>query len=285
MITVTGATGNLGRLVIDALLDRGVSPDRIVAAVRDPAKGSDLAARGVQVREADYNRPETLATALAGTSRLLLISSSQVGRRVEQHRNVVNAAVAAGVELIGYTSILNATGIGMILAEEHKATEAIVCESGLPYVLLRNGWYVENYTENLAPALENGAFIGSAGEGRIAAATRADFAAAAAAVLTGDGYAGKIFELGGDSAFTMAEFAAEVSRQTGRTLPYQDLPADEYAKILISSGVPEPFAEVLADSDLGVARGDLDTDTGHLRALIGRPTTPLARVVADALAG
>lgn len=285
MITVTGATGHLGRLVVETLLDRGVPADQIVAAVRTPAKAADLAARGVQVRAADYTEPETLAAAFAGTDKLLLVSSSEVGRRLPQHENVVRAAVAAGVSLIAYTSILHADTTGLALAGEHKATEAVIRDSGLPYVFLRNGWYVENYTENLGPALQFGAIPGSAGDGRISAATRADFAAAAAAVLTGEGHAGKAYELGGDTPFTMAELAAEVSARSGKPVGYQDLPAEEYVKVLVGAGVPETFARLLADSDLGIARGELFTDSGHLSQLIGRPATPLVDAVAAALKG
>ncbi|WP_239393532.1 SDR family oxidoreductase, partial [Frankia sp. CiP3] len=247
MITVTGATGHLGRLVIEELLERGVPAGDVVAAVRGPEKAADLAARGVQVREADYTRPETLATALAGTDKLLLISSNEVGQRAAQHRNIVDAAVAAGVGLIAYTGILNADTTGLALATEHKATESIIRDSGLPFVFLRNGWYIENYTDNLAPALEHGVLLGAAGDGRIAGATRADFAAAAAAVLLGAGQAGAVYELGGDEPFTMTELAAEVSRQSGRTVVYQNLPAQEYTKALVDVGVPEAFASLLAD--------------------------------------
>jgi NAD(P)H dehydrogenase (quinone) len=285
VITITGATGRLGRLTVAALLERGVPADRIVAAVRTPDKAADLAERGVQVRRADYAEPDTLAAALAGTDRLLLISGSEVGRRVPQHRNVVEAAAAANVGLIAYTGILNSDTSRLALAEEHQATEAIIRESGLPHVFLRNGWYFENYTDNLAPALESGALIGAAGDGRIAAAARADYAAAAAAVLTGDGHAGKTYELGGDTPFTMAELAAELSRQTGKDIAYRDMSEEEYAKALVAAGLPEPYAKVLADGDTGIARGDLTTGSGHLRALIGRPTTTLADAVAAALKG
>ncbi|GAB3430072.1 Rossmann-fold NAD(P)-binding domain-containing protein [Flindersiella endophytica] len=284
MITVTGATGKLGRLVVAALLERGVPANQIVAAVRNPAAAADLAGRGVEVREADYDRPETLAAALVGTDRLLLISASEPGKRLPQHQNVIAAAVAAGVDLIAYTSILNAETTGVQLAAEHQATEAAIRESGLPYIFLRNGWYTENYTENLAPALEYKAVLGSAGDGRVAAAPRVDFAEAAAAVLAGDEQATNVaYELGGDDRFTMAEYAAEVSKQSGVVVGYQDLPADDYAKALVAAGLPEPFAAVLADSDRGIARGELDTTTGDLRRLIGRPTTPLAEVLKAAL--
>lgn len=283
MITVTGATGNLGQLVVRALLDRGVPADGIVAAVRNPAKGAEVAGWGVQVRAADYDRPETLGPALAGTDRLLLISGSEPGRRVPQHANVVAAAVTAGVGLIAYTSLLKADTSGLALATEHKATEELIVESGLPHVFLRNSWYLENYTDNLAPLFEHGAQLGAAGSGRVAAATRADFAEAAAAVLVGDGHAGKAYELGGDDPFTLAELVAEVATQSGRSLAYQDLPAEAFAEALTGAGQPAPLVGFLVDTDLGIARGDLTTATGDLRSLIARPTTPLAEAVASAL--
>ncbi|MFB6393673.1 SDR family oxidoreductase [Polymorphospora lycopeni] len=281
MITVTGATGHLGRLVVEQLLDRGVPAAGIVAAVRAPEKAADLAARGVQVREADYDRPETLAAALAGTDRLLLVSGNELGQRLRQHGNVVEAARSAGVSLLAYTSILAADTTSVPLGPEHKATEDLVRASGLPYVLLRNGWYLENY--DLAGAVAQGVILGAAGEGRVSAATRADFAAAAVAVLTGDGHAGKVYELGGDEAFTLAELAAEVTRQSGTEVAYRDLPVDEYARTLAGFGLPEPVARMLADSDAGLARGDLHTGTGDLSRLIARPTTPLPDAVAQHL--
>ncbi|NDL55810.1 SDR family oxidoreductase [Phytoactinopolyspora mesophila] len=283
MITVTAATGQLGRLVVDALLDRGVPADRIVAAVRNPGKAADLAERGVHVREADYTKPETLTSAFAGTDKLLLISSSEVGQRLDQHTNVVKAAQVAGVSLIAYTSILNADTTGVGLAAEHKATEAVIRDSGLPNVFLRNGWYMENYTENLAPALEFGTLLGAASGGRISGATRADFAAAAASVLTSDGHAGMVYELGGDTPFTMAELAATVTAQSGKQVTYQDLSAVDYTKALVAAGLPEPVADMLADNDLAVARGELFIDSRDLSTLIGRPTTPLTDAVTEAL--
>lgn len=285
MITVTAASGHLGRLVVEALLRGGAPAGEIVATARDPEKVTDLSARGVQVRVADYNDPESLTRALAGTDRLLLISSSEVGQRVPQHQNVVTAAVEAGVSLIAYTSILNADTTGVTLAEEHKATEAAIRGSGLPYSLLRNGWYLENYTENLAPALQTGVILGAAGTGLIAGASRADLGAAAAAVLTGEGHENTVYELGGDESFTMAQLAAEVSAQSGKQITYQDMPPEDYAKALVGVGVPEAFAGILADSDLGVARGELTTASRDLSRLIGRPTTPLAEAVALALKG
>lgn len=280
MITVTGATGQLGRLVIRALLGRGVPAEGITAAVRSPEKAADLGVRAVL---ADYSRPQTLAGALAGTDRLLLISSHEVGSRVEQHSNVVEAAKAAGVGLIAYTSLLRADTARMTLAAEHRATEEIIRGSGLPYVLLRNSWYFENYTATLAQMLQHRAVLGSAGDGRVSAATRADYAAAAAAVLTGSGHANAVYELGGDESFTLAELATELTRQTGTEITYRDLPVEEYTRVLVGAGLPEPVAAVVADSDLGIARGEVYTDSGDLRKLIGRPTTTLAEALEVAI--
>jgi NAD(P)H dehydrogenase (quinone) len=281
MILVTGATGKLGRLVIEELLEK-VPASQVIAAVRNPEKAADLTARGVQVRKADYSRPETLGPAFAGAEKVLLISSSEVGQRLPQHEAVVEAARKAGVRLLVYTSILHADRSRLALAAEHKATEETIRASGLPYVFLRNGWYTENYTENLGPALAHGALAGSAGEGRIAAATRADYAAAAVAVLTGSGHENKVYELAGDTAFTMAELAAEVSRKAGRTIGYNNLPPEQYQGVLEGAGLPGPYAGVLVDSDVGASHGELNDSSGDLRRLIGRPTTPLADAVAVA---
>lgn len=282
MIAITGATGQLGRLVIQSLLKR-VPAAEIVAAVRQPARASDLAALGVQVREADYTQPASLDTAFKGVDKVLLISSSEVGQRLPQHKNVIDAARRAGVSLLAYTSILRADTSPLALAEEHKATEAYLKASGLAHVLLRNSWYTENYLASVQPALQHGALIGSAGEGRIASAARADYAEAAAVVLTTPAQAGKVYELAGDDAYTLAEFAAELSHQSGKPVPYVNLPEAEYAKALEAAGLPGPFAAILANSDVGAANGALFDDSHQLGKLIGRPTTPLAAMLKAAL--
>ena len=283
-IAVTAASGRLGRLAVRALLDRGVPASEIVAGARRPEKIADLAALGVTVREADYDRPETLATAFAGVDRLLLISGSEVGKRVPQHTNAVNAAVTAGVSLIVYTSAPYADTTDLPVAPEHKATEEVIRASGVPFSFLRNSWYVENYTDNLAPALEHGAILGAAGDGKVSAAPRADYAEAAAAVVAGEGHANTVYELGADQPFTLAELAAEVSRQTGKESEYRDLPPEEYARALIAVGLPDGYAQVLAGCDVSLTKGRLLVETGDLSRLIGRPTTPLADSVAAALA-
>ncbi|WIM98879.1 SDR family oxidoreductase [Actinoplanes oblitus] len=282
-IAVTGATGHLGRLVVEALISRGVEPGSIVAAVRTPAKAAGLLARGVQVREADFDRPESLATAFAGVDRLLLVSTNAVGNRVEQHVAAIEAAKAAGVGFVAYTSVLRADTTPILLAADHKATEEALAASGLAHSFLRNGWYFENYTAQLPTVRATGAFLGSAGDGRIAAAARQDYAEAAAAVLTA-ATPKPVYELGGDSPFTMAELAAEVSRQLGTEIGYTDVPAEQLVEILSGAGVPQGFAAILADTDVHVRdNGVLDNPGSDLRDLIGRPTTPLADAVADAL--
>lgn len=280
MIAVTGATGQLGRLVIEQLKARASKGQTIVALARDPAKAADL---GVEARAADYHKPETLAQALAGVDVLLLISSDAIGQRVPQHRNVIEAAKAAGVKRIVYTSILRADDTPIGLGVEHRATEAMIRDSGLAYTLLCNSWYLENYAGAIAGALHAGAFVGSAGEGRISAAARADYADAAAVVLTTEGHEGKVYELAGDEAFTLADLAAETSRQTGRDLPYNNLPEQAYAEVLKSIGLPAPVAAMLAQSDVGAAQGGLFDDGRRLSRLIGRPTTPWAAFVAGVL--
>ncbi len=283
-IAVTAATGHLGRLVVDALLERGVEPGRIVATTRDVERGADMAARGVQVREADYGAPESLERALEGVERLLLVSASEIGKhRIGLHENAVRAAERAGVRLLAYTSIVNADRNGILIAEDHKATEAIIRSSSLPYAMLRNSWYYENYVVTIKQAAEHGVILGSAGEGRVSGAARADYAAAAAAVLTGQGHENSIHELGGDTSFTMSEMAAEVARQSGREVIYRDLPMEAYAEALAGFGLPAEYARVLANADLGIARGELATDSGDLGRLIGRPTMTLAEAVAAAL--
>ncbi len=283
MIVITGATGQLGRLVIDQLLAAHVPASHIVAAVRAPAKAADLAARGVQVRHADYSQPATLDAAFAGAERLLLISSSEVGQRLPQHRAVIEAAQRARVGQLAYTSVLRADTSPLGLAAEHRDTEALIRASGLPFTLLRNGWYTENHTMSVGAALAHGVVLGCAGEGRFSTASRADYAAAAVAALTRDDLAGRTFELAGDSAYTLAEYAAEIARQSGKPVQYQDMPEAAFQAALQSIGLPEGLAALLADSDTGAAHGALFDDSRQLSALIGRPTTPLAETLRAAL--
>jgi NAD(P)H dehydrogenase (quinone) len=283
-ILVTAASGHLGRLVVDALLRRGVSPADLVATSRRPQALDDLAGKGVEVRRADYDDPASLDAAFAGVDRLLFVSGSEVGARMAQHANVVDAAARAGVGLLVYTSILHADTSDLALATEHRATEELIAASGVPHTFLRNSWYLENYTGQVPTALEHGAVLGAAGEGRVSAATRADFAEAAAVVLAEDGHAGRVYELGGDDGFTLAELATAVADATGTDVVYRDLPQDAYAEALVSAGLPEGYARALADSDRGIAQGRLFTDSGDLSRLIGHPTTSLGAAVRAAVA-
>lgn len=283
MIAITGATGQLGRLVIDHLLQK-IPANQLIALVRNPAKASDLQARGLQVRAADYTQPAALEAALQGVEKLLLISSSEVGQRLEQHRNVVAAAKKTGVTLLAYTSILNAQDSKMDLAHEHRETEQLIKASGIPFVFLRNGWYTENYTAGIPSALQFNVLLGSAGDGKISLAARADYAAAAAEVLVRDSQAGKIYELAGDAAYTLADFAAELSHQVGKNIPYNNLSEAEYRGILQNAGLPDWLASLLASSDASAAQGALLDESRQLSQLIGRPTTPPADTIKIALA-
>ncbi|MGW5571857.1 NmrA family NAD(P)-binding protein [Nocardia thailandica] len=279
-VAVTGASGQLGRLVVAELLAAGERP---VAIVRDPAKAADLAEQGAQVRVASYDDPAALDAALAGVDRVLLVSGNEFGARVAQHTNVVRAAERAGVELLAYTSIPAAEDNPMRLADEHRATEQVVRASSVPSVLLRNSWYWENYTGGAGHAVATGVLHGALGEGRVSGAARADYAAAAARVLTTDGHAGRTYELGGDSALSGEDLAAALSEAAGAPVRYENLSEADYAAGLRAAGLDEAHAAVLADADTGIARGALEVTTGDLTRLIGRPATPAAEVFRAAL--
>ncbi|MFE7857711.1 SDR family oxidoreductase [Streptomyces sp. NPDC057403] len=282
-IVVTGATGHLGRHVVEQLLEK-VPAEQITAVVRDEAKAADLAARGVRLAVADYNTPETFDHVFSAGDKALLISGSEVGNdRVGQHKVVINAAKAAGVGLLAYTSAPGT--LKAALADDHRDTEAALLDSGLTYVLLRNGWYNENYTEQLAPVLQYNAVTQAAGEGRVSSAARADYAAAAVAVLTGEGHENKTYELGGDEAWSFAEYAAELSKQTGKEIAYHPVSVEEYTGILTGAGLPGPVAAIIAGVDASVEKGELVVDSGDLSRLIGRPTTPIAESITAALKG
>jgi NAD(P)H dehydrogenase (quinone) len=277
-ILVTGTSGHLGRLIVESLLARGVPASEVVATARNLDSIADLAAKGVAVRRADYNDAASLKDAFVGVDKAILVSSSEVGQRATQHANVIDAAAHAGVSLLAYTSIANADTSTLLLANDHKETEKYLKASGLPVVLLRNSWYIENWTEQIPVALENGAVLGAAGHGVVSAATRADYAEAAAAVLTLDDQAGKVYELGG-TPFTLAEYAAELSAQSGQPVTYQDLPTDDYVAILEGAGLPNGVATVYADADRGLKEGELLVEGGHLEQLIGHPSTQLSDAI------
>lgn len=279
-IAVTGASGQLGRLAITKLKER-TAAEHLVALVRTPEKAADL---GIETRVFDYSIPEGQADALKGVDTLLLISGSEVGKREAQHKNVIRAAKAAGVKWIVYTSLLHSDHSSLSLAPEHLATETALQASGIPFTLLRNGWYTENYMASAGSAIAKGAFIGSAGSGKISSAAREDYAEAAAIVLTSEGHQGKVYELAGDDSYTLSDLAAELSRQTGKDIPYQDLPEEKYAEILQEAGLPSFLAAAFAGWDVSASKGDLFDDSKTLSKLLGRPTTPLAESVKATLA-
>lgn len=282
-IVVTGATGHLGRHVVEQLLEK-IPADQITAVVRDEAKAADFAARGVKLAVADYNTPETFDGLFAAGDKVLLISGSEFDKgRVGQHKVVLDAAKAAGVALLAYTSAPGS--LTAALADDHRGTEEAILASGVTYTLLRNGWYNENYTENLAPVLEYSAVTQAAGEGQVASASRADYAAAAVAVLTGEGHENKIYELSGDTAWSFAEYAAELSKQTGKEIAYNAVSVETFAEILTGAGLPGPLASILAGVDASIEKGELAGTPGDLSRLAGRPTTPISESITAALKG
>lgn len=274
MIAVSGATGHLGRNTLAALSKR-TSTDRIVAIVRSKDRAQDLAAQGYIVREGDYDDEDSMQAALFGVEKFLLISSNAIGRRVPQHERAISAAARAGVSLLAYTSLLRCDAGQTALAEEHRATEACLRAARVPFVILRNGWYLENYSDNLSQVLASRALLGCAQEGRISAASRADYAAAAAVVLTEPGHMNKVYELAGDTHFTLPALARSISRYSGTPIAYQQLDAATYVQTLTAHHVPQEVAHMLADADLGIARGELQDDSHRLSALLGRPTRSL----------
>jgi NAD(P)H dehydrogenase (quinone) len=278
-IGITGANGQLGRIVIEKLKEK-VDSNSIVALVRTPQKAVGL---GVETREFDYNQPGKLAGSLKGIDKLLLISSNELGKRAEQHANVIEAAKKAGVKLIAYTSLLRADRSTLVLAPEHLETEKKLANSGIPFVILRHGWYTENYMASLADVVSYGVLTGSSGNGRISSATRADFADADVVVLTTDGHEGKTYELAGDEAYTMSDMASVISHISGKNIQYSNLPVEEYTRVLIKAGLPEGAAQFYAGTHVSTEKGDLFDDGHQLSKITGKATTPLSTVIADTL--
>ena len=284
MIVVTGATGRLGQHVIDGLLQR-VPPEQVTAAVRTPEKAAPFAARGVTVRKADYNEPGQLGAAFDGAERVLLISSNDPRSSVTQHGAVIEAARQAGVAQLAYTSLWHADTSTMLTAAPHRLTEPMILDSGVPYTLLRNNLYTDHYALQVKQAIKSGVFVGSAGAGRVASATRADYAAAAVAVLTGEGHENKTYELGGDVAWDYAELAEVLSKAAGHEIVYQAIPPAEHRELLVAAGIPGVVADLFINTYAAIADGQLADTPGELRALIGRPTTSLADAVTAMLEG
>ncbi len=284
MIVVTGASGQLGKLVIKFLLEK-IPASEIIAAVRNPEKAKNLAELGIQVRQADYNDPASLKQAFKGAEKILLISSNEIGQRIAQHSAVIAAAKQAEVKAIAFTSLLKADTSPLGLAHEYLETERVLKASGVPFVILRNGWYTENYTASIPAALAHNAFIGSAGDGKISSAAREDYAAAAATVLLNPIVSGTTFELAGDESYTLTEFANEIAKQSGKAVHYVNLPQDEFAAALEGAGLPKSFATLLADSDIGASKGGLFNDSHQLSKLIGRATQSYSSLIKAALQG
>ncbi|MEH0862401.1 SDR family oxidoreductase [Halobacteriovorax sp. DPLXC-1] len=279
MIALTGASGQLGQLVIKNLLDKGVKPKSIVAIARSTDKLDEFAKKGVQVRYGDYEKPDSLRSALEGVEKLLLISSSEVGKRLSQHQNVIDIVRDSSVKYLAYTSILEADNSPLGLAEEHLATEKLINDLDIKTTILRNGWYSENYTMGIPTILEHSVVLGCAGEGRISSAPRNDYALAAANVLTDDGHAGKVYELAGDTSYNLSEFATLIGEQYGRDISYKNMTQSEYRDVLLQAGLPEVIADMLADSEIGASKGGLYSESKDLSRLIGRPTESMKETI------
>ncbi|CAD5265029.1 Quinone oxidoreductase 2 [Alteromonas sp. 38] len=284
MIAITGANGQLGQKVIGSLLHT-IAPQDVVALVRSPEKANALREQGVQIRQADYNQPETLTAALKGVDKVLLISGTEFGKRFEQHKAVIDAAVSAGVSLLAYTSLLKATTSPLLIAAEHKQTEVYIQKSGIPAVILRNGWYSENYTDAVQGAIDMGAVAGAAKTGKLHTASRQDYADAAASVLVAKkSQAGKIYELAGDEGFTLAEYADAIGNLSGKAIGYVEMEQNEYQSALLDAGLPEGLAAMLADTEHYAAEGWLQDNSHALSTLIGRATTPITDTLKAKLA-
>jgi NAD(P)H dehydrogenase (quinone) len=281
-LIITGATGHLGRLVVESLLARGTAASDIVATGRSTDRLADLAARGVSVAELDYSRPETLAGVVTSGDTLLLVSASEPGNRAAQHAAVIAAAKAAGVARIVYTSATNATTSDLVLAPDHKATEETLVASGVPFTILRNGWYTENYAGEVEKGRENGAIVASVGDGRIASASRKDYADAAATVLTTEGHEGAVYELSGDVSWDFDELAATIGTIVGREVAYTRLTPEEHSAMLASFGLDAGTVGFVVGLDGNIRDGLLSGTPGELSRLIGRPTTPMAEGLAAA---
>lgn len=283
MILVTGASGKLGKLAIASLIQRGIKPDEIIATVREPEKAYYLIEMGVNIRYADYDYPETFSNIMSEVDSVVLISSSQLGKRVKQHMTVIDAAKKASIKHIVYTSLLHADSSSLGIAKEHVETEQAIYGSGIPYTILRNGWYSENYTDQIKSSFSQGVIMGCAGSGRLSTASRADYAEAIATVLTSKHHEGKIYELAGDQSFTLSEYASNLSFLSGKQISYQNFSKEVYRDTLIHYGLPEDIAELLSDSEYGASKGELYESSQTLSKLIDRDTTPIQKSIKDAL--
>ena len=281
-IAITGATGQLGHYVIQALLTK-TDAQNIVALVRDLNKAQHLKAQGVELRHFDYDQTETLAPALEGIDKLLLISANEIGRRTPQHQAVIQAAQQSKVPYIAYTSLLNADTSALGLSQEHRETETLIKESGLAYTFLRNNWYTENYLAGLSHAIESGTLYGAANDGKISSASRIDYAEAAATVLISDAHENKIYELAGSTAFTLQDFANTISEVSGQAVQYKNLTSEQYHQALVQAGLPTGLVDVIVDADVKTQTGAMFSDSKDLEKLIGRKTTSIQEEITNTL--
>ena len=281
-IAITGATGQLGHYVIQALLTK-TDAQNIVALVRDLNKAQHLKAQGVELRHFDYDQTETLAPALEGIDKLLLISANEIGRRTPQHQAVIQAAQQSNVPYIAYTSLLNADASTLGLSQEHRETEALIKNSGLTYTFLRNNWYTENYLAGLSHAIESGTLYGAANDGKISSASRIDYAEAAATVLISDAHENKIYELAGSTAFTLQDFANTISEVSGQAVQYKNLTSEQYHQGLVQAGLPTGLVDVIVDADVQTQTGAMFSDSKDLEKLIGRKTTSIQEEITNTL--
>lgn len=281
-IAITGATGQLGSIVIEKLLLQ-TEANNIVALVRNPANATHLTAQNIEVREFDYDRPETLVPALSGIDKLLLISANEVGRRTPQHKAVIDAAKVVGVPYLAYTSLLHADTSPLGLAQEHRETEKLIQDSGLRYTFLRNNWYSENYLAGVAHTIEIGTLFGAAQDGHISSASRIDYAEAAARVLTSTVHDNQTYELAGSQSFSLSELATLIGQAASKTINYQNLSAEEYTQGLIQASLPAGLVEVIVDADIQTIQGAMYSDSQDLEQLIGRKTTNIQDAIKAAL--
>ena len=281
-IAITGATGQLGHHVIQALLTK-TDAQNIVALVRDLNKAQHLKAQGVELRHFDYDQTGTLAPALEGIDKLLLISANEIGRRTPQHQAVIQAAQQSNVPYIAYTSLLNADASTLGLSQEHRETEALIKNSGLTYTFLRNNWYTENYLAGLSHAIESGTLYGAANDGKISSASRIDYAEAAATVLVSDVHENKIYELAGSTAFTLQDLANAISEVSGQAVQYKNLTSEQYHQALVQAGLPTGLVDVIVDADVKTQTGAMFSDSKDLEKLIGRKTTSIQEEIKNTL--
>ncbi|MEH7097729.1 SDR family oxidoreductase [Neobacillus vireti] len=273
-LLVTGATGKLGTKVVDTLL-KAIPASELAVSVRNPEKAEGLRNRGVEVRQGDFDQPETLDQAFTGIDRLLIISADGDNEtRIRQHTDAVQAAERAGVKFIAYTSLANATESKNLMAPPHVATEAAIIKTGIPYSFLRNNWYLENEMGSIQGALAGAPWVTSAGEGKVGWALQQDYADAAAAVLLGNGHENSVYELSGP-LLTQAELASELGAVLGKEIPVQQVSDEKYAEIMKGLGLPDFVIPIVVGIQESIRNGSLDVESNDFEKVLGRPVTPI----------